>query len=294
MQGSDDETRPHPRAPRFLLRHKVLFGVLGAAGVLLLGMTVGFAVMLSGALSTAATTQHSALTHWILDSGLKFSVRSAAREIAVPPLADESMVSRGLSCYRQHCLQCHGAPGIAPSPEALGMMPVPSNLAQTARDWSPAWLYHVTRKGIRMTGMPAWEFRLSDANLWATVAFLRTLPSLDAARFRALISAAPLSACGAADHELERESPDVILLLYACHSCHRIEGVVGPKIDVGPALVDLRKRKYIAGVLPNTRDNLVRWIVDPHAVVPDSLMPDLNVAMADAEAMADYLLGAQQ
>ena len=77
-------------------------------------------------------------------------------------------------------------------------------------------------------------------------------------------------------------------------SASNAEGVVGPKIDVVPALVDLRKRKYIAGVLRNTRDNLVRWIVDPHAVVPDSLMPDLNVSMTDTEAMADYLLGTQQ
>ena len=45
--------------------------------------------------------------------------------------------------------------------------------AELWREWPAEWLYHVTKKGVRMTGMPAWEYRLADASLWSTVAFLK-------------------------------------------------------------------------------------------------------------------------
>jgi mono/diheme cytochrome c family protein len=291
--------RSHRHAPQFLLRHKVLFSALGAAVLVLIGIALGFALLLSGALSTAATTQHSALTHWILDTGLRYSVKESAEKVVVPPLDDPAMIARGLSCYRQHCLRCHGAPGVAPDAASLGMMPVPASLAQAARDWPAAWLYYVTRKGIRMTGMPAWEFRLSEANLWSTVAYLRIMPSLDVAEYRDLSATAPLEACGLGEVAAVAESraegdAAVALRQYGCHSCHRIQGVVGPPTDVGPPLVDWRTRKFIAGTLPNTRENLVRWITEPHAVAPQSLMPDLGVPIADARLIADYLLGPRQ
>ena len=41
---------------------------------------------------------------------------------------------------------------------------------------APAELFWVVKNGIKMTGMPAWEFRLADDDLWAVVAFLRELP----------------------------------------------------------------------------------------------------------------------
>lgn len=45
----------------------------------------------------------------------------------------------------------------------------------------------------------------------------------------------------------------------------------------------------IAGVLPNTPDNLARWIVEPQAISPDNVMPDLGVPEADPRAIVAYL-----
>jgi hypothetical protein len=85
----------------------------------------------------------------------------------------------------------------------------------------------------------------------------------------------------------------VLLRQYACHSCHRIEGVVGPRIDAGPPLIDWSQRAFIAGVLPNTEENLTRWIMDPSAISPQTLMPDLDVAPEHARAMARFLFTSQ-
>jgi hypothetical protein len=58
---------------------------------------------------------------------------------------------------------------------------------------------------------------------------------------------------------------------------------------VGPPLSDWPRRHYIAGVIPNTPANLVRWIQAPEAVSPGSLMPDLGVPREHAERMAAFL-----
>lgn len=82
----------------------------------------------------------------------------------------------------------------------------------------------------------------------------------------------------------------IALAQYACHSCHMIPGVTGPRVYVGRPLGGLGQRKYIAGQLPNTQENLVRWILDPKQVDPHTVMPSLGVTEADARDMSAYLL----
>src|SRR5688500_3056099 len=285
------------RAPGFMLRHKLLFGALGACAILLLGMLVGVATLLSRVFSTAATDQHSAFTQSLVGAGLRYSVSANPAAIAAPALTDAAFIDRGRSCFRVHRVHRHGAPALAREPHGLGMMPIPNDLTESARDWPPPWLYYVTAKGVRMTGMPAWEFRLSDADLWATVAFLKQMPGLSRAERVKLAPLPPQTSCQSDDAATARraeaydedERGEIVLRQYACHACHQIEGVVGPDASVGPALVDWPTRRYIAGTLPNTPDNLVRWIIDPAAVSPGTLMPDLGVSDAHAREMADFL-----
>jgi mono/diheme cytochrome c family protein len=273
-------------------RHKVLFATLGALTLLSIGIVIGFVVLLSGAMSTAATTQHFGITHRLLELGLRFSVNAAASGIEAPALDDPVLIDVGLGCFREHCEQCHGAPAVPPMAAARGLLPTPNSLAESAREWSPAALYYITRKGVRMTGMPAWEFRISETGLWSTVAFLRTLPSLTRAEYQALGSA-PAPPCPrqpGANAAASFEDADVLLRQYACHSCHRIEGVVGPDTYLGPPLEDWPQRKYIAGTLPNTEANLILWLTEPSAVSPHTLMPDLEVTPGHARAIARWLL----
>jgi mono/diheme cytochrome c family protein len=269
----------------------VLSVAAGALGLVVVGALVGGFVLLSGTMSTAATKQHLLVTHRLLDTGLHFSVRRASRGEQAPPLDDPALVARGLACYRRHCEQCHGAPGRPPGDAALGMLPVPSNLAQSGREWPAEWLHYVTRKGVRMTGMPAWEYRISADDLWATVAFLKTLPTMSAAGYTAQVAAIDGVDCpGRQDLPPQADEPGPTLLRqYACDSCHQIEGVVGPRSKAGPPLRDWPRRAYIAGVLPNTRANLERWIIDPQQVSPGTLMPDLDVPPEHARAMVRFL-----
>jgi cytochrome c oxidase subunit 2 len=74
----------------------------------------------------------------------------------------------------------------------------------------------------------------------------------------------------------------------ACVGCHTIQGVAGGRI--GPDLTHLATRKTIAGgMLPNTAESLRRWLKDPPAVKPGSLMPDLKLTDAQVSVLAAYL-----
>lgn len=76
---------------------------------------------------------------------------------------------------------------------------------------------------------------------------------------------------------------------YGCGACHMIPGVQGARGLVGPPLYYLANRSIIAGELPNTPDNLTRWIQHPHSVDPKTAMPELGVSGADAYDIAAYL-----
>ena len=76
---------------------------------------------------------------------------------------------------------------------------------------------------------------------------------------------------------------------YGCATCHTIPGVPGATALVGPNLQQVASRMYLAGVLPNTPDNMIRWIQHPRDVDPLTAMPNLNVTDADARDIASYL-----
>jgi cytochrome c2 len=76
---------------------------------------------------------------------------------------------------------------------------------------------------------------------------------------------------------------------YGCAACHTIPGIPGHGANVGPPLTQMAARAYVAGVLPNTPDNLVRWLQDPPEVDPLTAMPNLGVSQAEAADMAAYL-----
>jgi mono/diheme cytochrome c family protein len=268
-----------------------------AAGIAIAFVAVaaaGALVLFLGLYNVAATEQHTAPVYWVLEAAMRQSTRHHARGIAVPPLDDASRIVRGRALYDAHCVRCHGAPGVAPEFFALGLSPLPANLAFTARDWPAAELFWVIKYGIKMAGMPAWEFRLAEDDLWAIVAYLKILPGQSPSVYRASApaEAPPSGALATATPASSRADPRrgrVALLQYACATCHEIPGVVGASAPVGPPLAGMGVRGFIAGVVPNTAENMIRWLRGPQQLHPQSAMPDLGVSEADARDIAAYL-----
>jgi len=76
---------------------------------------------------------------------------------------------------------------------------------------------------------------------------------------------------------------------FGCGSCHTIAGIKGADGEIGPSLVDFADRRLIAGRIPNTLPNLLRWLENPQAVEPGTVMPDLGVEAPQARDLAAYL-----
>jgi cytochrome c len=76
---------------------------------------------------------------------------------------------------------------------------------------------------------------------------------------------------------------------YSCGACHEMPGVEGADGLVGPPLGTFSRRTMIAGVLPNTPENLVHWLRSPQAVVPGNAMPNVGLSDAQARDVAAYL-----
>jgi mono/diheme cytochrome c family protein len=142
-----------------------LTGVIAAAA----------AFVYSGVYDVAATRQHTWPVFWVTDTVMRHSIARRASGTELPDLQDPTRMARGMRLYNEHCLQCHGAPGVAPEPFALGLAPVPANLVETARRWPTRNIHWVITNGVKMTGMPAWKYRMSDEQIWDVVVFVEQM-----------------------------------------------------------------------------------------------------------------------
>jgi cytochrome c oxidase subunit 2 len=79
-----------------------------------------------------------------------------------------------------------------------------------------------------------------------------------------------------------------VFVTHACVGCHTIQGVSGGAL--GPNLSHFGSRRTIAGgMLPNTAENLARWLKRPPAIKPGSLMPDLGLDDGEVAALVAFL-----
>ena len=105
--------------------------------------------------------------------------------------------------------------------------------------------------------------------------------------FLAILTTVALAGCENAAGNSERGRQ--LAQRYQCGTCHIIPGVNGAIGHVAVTLKSFGLRSYIAGHVPNTAEHLARWIVNPAAVVPGTLMPSMGVTPDDARDIAAYL-----
>jgi cytochrome c oxidase subunit II len=75
----------------------------------------------------------------------------------------------------------------------------------------------------------------------------------------------------------------------ACFACHTIRGTIAMG-KVGPDLTHLMSRETIAaGMLPNTPDNLRKWIQNPPAMKEGALMPKVDMTDEQLNQITAYL-----
>lgn len=74
-----------------------------------------------------------------------------------------------------------------------------------------------------------------------------------------------------------------------CANCHAIAGTPA-QAHIGPDLSHIATRETIlSGMLPNTRENLSKWLKDPQKVKEGAHMPDFMLSKQEINALVTYL-----
>ena len=163
-------------------RHPWLTLAAAAAAVAIGGLLVSA----TGVVPIKASAGHWRVTEWFLQFSKTQSIAFHSRGISAPPLDDSLLVRRGAGHYELGCRPCHGSVGGDIPRIAEYMLPTPPDLTERAPARTDAELFYIVKHGIKLTGMPAWAAPRRDDEVWAVVAFLRQLPTLDQAAYRRL------------------------------------------------------------------------------------------------------------
>lgn len=206
--------------------------VILAAGVGLGGLLLAW----SGLINVGASTGHWGITDWFLHYAMRQSVATHAMGIEAPPLDDPALIRRGAGHYATGCAPCHGGPGQPRSVVVEAMTPPPPFLPPKIGEWEPAELFWIVRHGVKLTGMPAWVAQERADEVWAMVAFLLQLPSLDTDEYRHLTLGELAGDQAGQDRPgLEPLAGSSEPALAACIRCHGRDGV-GDAIGAFPRL----------------------------------------------------------
>jgi cytochrome c553 len=197
------------RAWRFLM---TAAGALGAAAL------AAILIMATGIYDIGASKPHFAVTYWLLDFAKRRSIETQSLMIRAPKLDDRGMITLGAAHYLGGCAQCHGAPGLPRNPVASSMLPQPADLVRVAPTWTSAQLFWIVRNGLKYTGMPAWPDVTREDEVWALVAFLRTLPTITQQQY-ARLSAGGLASPQRSGREIAEFGAEAEALS-RCGRCH--------------------------------------------------------------------------
>jgi cytochrome c553 len=258
------------RAWRWLSPDTWRHTVARLVAVALLVAAGGFAFITLGLTPIAANDGHWPITQRFLKYAMTRTVRMQSLGTEVPPLDDPALVLKGAGHYATDCMPCHSAPGQTRAMVVEQMTPAPPYLTNILEDWEPQQLHWIVKHGIKYTAMPAWSSQLRDDEVWAMVAFLRRLPGMDAAQYRALaygpLAASPAGAEGARLSTMELPPLSTV---DNCARCHGAEGE-GRGDGAIPRLAGQREGYLLASLQAYARGERHSGIMQPVAAGLDA------------------------
>jgi hypothetical protein len=162
-----------------------LLAFIGALG--LIGAVVAAGFFFGGFYSVAGTANEPDIVKSVLVRVRTASIARHAKDPVPGNLEEPATIQAGAREFVEHgCTNCHGGPGVNWAKFSEGLHPDPPDLKDVVGDRTPAELFWVIKNGINMTGMPSFALAgAKDDELWRIVAFLKRLPNVSEADFKA-------------------------------------------------------------------------------------------------------------
>jgi thiosulfate dehydrogenase len=155
--------------------------VAGVALTLAVALISAYFIVRSGLIPANADAKPGWLETWMARSSLDATLRRDAPTQPNPVQLTEQNLLNGVHLFAQNCAVCHGsAKGDAsPSPIAEGLYQRPPQLATDGVEGDPEGVsFWKIKHGIRLTGMPSFDYSLSDQQIWTLALFLKHMDKL--------------------------------------------------------------------------------------------------------------------
>ena len=176
-----------------LHRHLPSAAFVGLAAILIAAFAGVF--IFAGVYNIGADAPHYRPVYMALEQLRDRAITHHARNIVVPAdLNSPTRIATGAGLYTEMCTGCHLGPGLEKSELSQGLYPQAPELAR-GQDQTPAEQFWTIKHGVKLSAMPAWGQTHDDQLIWDMVAFLRGLPKMSPAQYKAAIASAP------ADHD---------------------------------------------------------------------------------------------
>ena len=158
---------------------------LGVVAGLLVIPVVAWCLASLGAFSFEATATPPGWERAIARVSFDASVARRAPRILNPIRATPEALLAGMKVYLDDCAGCHGSYGRDSGWGSEDFYPRVPQFARTPPrkpDWQLFW---IVKRGVRYSGMGAWDRQVPDSTIWLLVTFLSHLdsrpPSVEAA-----------------------------------------------------------------------------------------------------------------
>jgi mono/diheme cytochrome c family protein len=163
---------------------RILAGIGALAIIAAIAAVVFF---FGGFYSVAANEPDPGVVHWVLEHVREASIERHANESSSVNLDDTDILRSGARAFATRgCTNCHGAPGVNWQKFSEGLQPDPPDLKDIVKEREPSELFWVVKHGIKMTAMPSFgAIGVEDKEIWSIVAFIKKLPNVSEADFKA-------------------------------------------------------------------------------------------------------------
>jgi len=166
--------------------------LLAFIGALSIIAAVGAVIFFFGGFySVAGSATEPGVVSWALINVREASIDRHAGDQPPVPLDDPATVQAGARAFAARgCVNCHGGPGAQWAKFSEGLRPDPPDLKDIAKEREPSQLFWVIKNGVKMTGMPSFGATgAPDQEIWTIVAFVKKLPTVSEADYKAWTTA---------------------------------------------------------------------------------------------------------
>jgi mono/diheme cytochrome c family protein len=162
--------------------------LLAAIGALAIIVAIALPIYFFGGFyNVAATDQHFNIVTTALDRVRMASINHHATDTPKVSLDDPAVIQAGAKAFSERgCVSCHGAPGATWATFSEALYPSPPDLSEVGQHRTPAQIFWVVKNGLKFTGMPGFAaVDMKDDEIWKVVAFVKKLPSVSEADYKA-------------------------------------------------------------------------------------------------------------